>query len=149
MQAPVIKSITVPCSQQIAFDTFSRDMNAWWPKDKNSVSAMGGKVAREVRLDARQGGEITEVMHDGTETLWGSVTDFSPHSKLSLAWHIGKTASEASTVDVAFEAAGDMTTVTLTHHGWEVFGDDAAAMREGYNNGWVHVFETCFAAACV
>ncbi|MDG1530477.1 MAG: SRPBCC domain-containing protein [Paracoccaceae bacterium] len=124
------------------------DLNAWWPKDKHSVSAMGGEIAREVKFDAKQGGEIIEVMHDGTETLWGSAREFSPHSKLSLAWHIGKSADEASFVDVTFEAAGDMTKVTLTHHGWEVFGDSAAAMREGYNNGWVHVFEACFAKAC-
>ena len=138
----------MPCSQKEAFETFTKNFSAWWPKDKHSVSAMGGNVARSVSLDPKVGGDINEVMHDGTTTHWGSVKEITPHSKLSLAWHIGKPADQASFVDVTFEAAGDMTTVTLTHHGWEVFGDEAANMREGYNNGWVHVFETCFAGAC-
>ena len=35
-----------------------------------------------------------------------------------------------------------------TEHRWEALGDRADQMREGYNNGWVGVFDEAFAAAC-
>ena len=51
-------------------------------------------------------------------------------------------------VDVQFEPIDTGTRVTLTHSNWEVLGDTAQAMRDGYDQGWVHVFETCFGGAC-
>ena len=149
MTEPVIKTVNVPCTQERAFQIFANDFSAWWPKDKHSVSAMdGGKPAREVSLEPRTGGAVSEIGHDGTAYNWGSVAKYDPHAQLSLLWHIGKPVEEATLVDVTFEATADGTKVTLTHHGWEALGDDADKMREGYNAGWVHVFETCFAGAC-
>jgi uncharacterized protein YndB with AHSA1/START domain len=109
---------------------------------------MSGKIARSVAMDCRTGGRITEIDHAGNPVIWGSVTAFEPPQKLSLAWHINCPESEATWVDIAFEAAGNGTRVTLTHHGWEAFGDNAQKMRDGYNSGWTGVFETAFAAAC-
>ncbi len=152
MLPPVIKTITVPCPPAQAFQLFTRDIASWWPLDKNSVSAMSGKVARDIELDPREGGEITEIDHEGARVLWGSITDYSPPSRLGLAWHINRPASEATSVTVTFEADDDPassgTKVTLIHAGWEVFGDDAQSMRNGYDSGWVHVFEQRFKAAC-
>ena len=148
MTDPVIKTVEVPCSQERAFGIFASDFSVWWPKDKHSVSAMGGAPAREVSLEPQQGGAISEIAHDGTKHNWGSVSVYDPHARLSLLWHIGKPVEEATVVDIAFEAVSGGTKVTLTHHGWEALGDDAEKMREGYNAGWVHVFETCFAKAC-
>ncbi len=148
MPAPVIKTIDVPCTQEVAFNIFTKDFSKWWPQDKHSVSAMDGKTARSVQLELKQGGKITEVTHDGTELLWGSVTEWSPHGRLVIAWHINRPEAEATTVIVAFEPIASGTRVTLTHEGWEAMGDQAQAQRDGYNKGWVHVFETCFQAAC-
>jgi len=148
MTDPVIKTVEVPCSQERAFGIFTSDFSRWWPKDKHSVSAMSGEPAKQVKMEARKGGVLTEIGHDGTKHNWGSVAAFEPHDRLSLMWHIGKPVEEATIVDVLFEAVPGGTKVTLTHHGWEALGSDADKMRDGYNAGWVHVFETCFAGAC-
>ncbi|MBV1863038.1 MAG: SRPBCC domain-containing protein [Rhodobacteraceae bacterium] len=148
MLPPVIKTITVPCPPERAFEIFTRDIDLWWPKDKNSVSAMDGKAAQKVSLIAEKGGWVEEIDHAGNSQHWGSVTEFTPPNKLGLAWHIGRPESEATFVDVIFEAAGAGTKVTLKHYGWEAFGEDAEKMRAGYNAGWVGVFETAFATAC-
>lgn len=148
MTEPVVKTVEVPCSQERAFGIFTSDFSAWWPKDKHSVSAMSGQPARKVMMDPKKGGVLTEIAADGTEHNWGSVSTFQPHERLSLLWHIGTSVEKATLVDVTFEAVSGGTRVTLTHHGWEALGEDADKMREGYNGGWVHVFETCYAGAC-
>ena len=148
MLPPVVKTVDVPCSPEQAFTTFTTEIASWWPLDKNTVSAMEGKVAKSVRLDPITGGKITETNHAGEDVIWGTVTEFTPHSKLALAWHINRPAEDATFVDVAFETSDKGALVTLKHYGWENLGDDAEGMRAGYDGGWVGVFETAFANAC-
>ncbi len=149
MLKPVIKQIEVNCSQEDAFNLFVKETTSWWPLDKNSVSAMSGEVAQSVMIEPKMGGKITEIGHDGTEYLWGSVTEYDPHALLQLAWHIGLPADNASMVKVSFEAiSAERTRVELTHSNWEVFGDKAADMHAGYSKGWVGVFEEAFASIC-
>lgn len=146
---PVIKKIVVPCGRQKAFDVFVHDIGSWWPLDRNSVSAMAGEVAREVTLEPAVGGKIVEIAHDGTEHQWGSVKSYQPPALLELNWHIGKPDSMASIVNVVFtELSATQTEVILTHSHWEVFAEQAEAMRNGYDNGWVGVFEQAYASAC-
>ena len=107
MLEAISKTIDVPCSQQQAFETFISGMDSWWPKDKASVSAMNGHVARSVSIEAKEGGQISEVGHDGVEHHWGSVASYNPYSSFSLNWHIGTPASMASLVEVRFIVLGD------------------------------------------
>ncbi len=148
MLPPVIKTIEVPCTPEKAFTVFAEDLAKWWPRDKHSVSAMQGKVARAVTLEPRAGGQLSELTADGEEVIWGSVAAYDPFARLAFNWHIARPADEATTVDISFEASGTGTRVTLTHSGWEVFGEEAKAMHDGYASGWVFVFETCYRAAC-
>ncbi len=145
---PVIKTISVNCPRETAFRIFTEQMTAWWPLDKNSVSAMDGKAARSVSMETKVGGALTEIGHDGTKHNWGSVKTFSPPEKLSLLWHIGVPQSKATLVDVSFEPEGAGTRVTLQHSNWQALGQDAQKTRDGYNSGWVGVFEQAFATAC-
>lgn len=148
MLPPVVKSITVPCDPEKAFDLFTRDISNWWPKDKHSVSAMNGKVARVIGLDLSKGGEIWEIDHEGKRVLWGSFADFDRPDRVRINWHINSPADQATMVEVAFKPAKNGTEVVLSHSNWETLGDQAENMRNGYNNGWVHVFEECFKSAC-
>lgn len=148
MPEPVVKTIDVPCNQETAFRIFTQNMNAWWPKDRHSISAKSGAAARSVTMEPKTGGALTEIGHDGTRHHWGSVREYQPNSRLSLLWHINTPPEQATLVDIAFEPQGSGTRVTLRHHGWEAMGDDAQTMRDGYDNGWVAVFETAFAGAC-
>jgi len=149
MLSPISKSIEVPCDQEHAFTVFVNEVTTWWPLAKNSVSAMGGEVAKKVVIEPKTGGEVYEIGHDDTHHTWGSVTRFDPHTQLTLDWHIGLPADNASEVDVQFIAIDSKTTrVDLTHSRWEAFGDKAEAMRNGYDQGWVGVFEEAFKNAC-
>jgi uncharacterized protein YndB with AHSA1/START domain len=148
MLPPVVKSVTVPCSQERAFELFTRDIATWWPLDKHSVSAMSGKVARDIKIDLKQGGQIWEIDHAGEKVLWGSIADITPNSRFAMKWHINGPADEATLVAVEFTPKGDGCEVVLSHSNWEAHGDKAEDMRSGYNNGWVHVFEECFKGAC-
>jgi len=149
MIEPVIKTIEVPCNQAHAFRVFVENTASWWPLDKNSVSAMQGHAARHVEIETRVGGQVLETTHDGQTAQWGTVTCYEPSDRLTLDWHIGLPQDKASTVDVQFEVISEeRTRVTLTHSNWESFGDTARDMREGYNSGWVGVFEDAFGTAC-
>ena len=148
MLPPVIKTITVPCPPNRAFEIFTGDLAVWWPADKHSVSAMSGNIARSVNAEAAKGGKIWEIDHTGARIDWGSFLDFDPHSHIRIAWHINQPASKATEVAVRFDAQGTGTKVTLTHSGWEILGEAAENTRNGYNGGWVHVFEEKYKAAC-
>lgn len=149
MLPPVIKTITVPCPPQRAFDLFTNEISLWWPLDKHSCAAMEGETAQSLEVDCKLGGEFWETDHKGKRILWGSFSAFEPHSRLAINWHINRPATEATDVTVTFKAAGNGTEVTLTHSNWEVFGDQAENMRTGYQNGWVHVFEIRFKDVCL
>lgn len=149
MAEPVIKTIDVPCTPEKAFDIFVTNVSSWWPLGKNSVSAMAGKVAQSVTIEPKAGGRIYEIAHDGETHEWGSVAVYDPSDRLVLNWHINSPASEATLVEITFSPnSNGGTCVNLVHSGWEILGERGSDMREGYNSGWVSVFETAFKGAC-
>lgn len=151
MLDPMIYTIEVPCGQEKAFGVFVNDMGSWWPLDKRSMSLMnGGKPAKELRIEAKQGGRIVEIGHDDTEHHWGTIMSYDPHDSLTMDFHMGLPAPETpSTVEVRFTPlAGDRTQVVLTHGNWEAYGELAEMMRGGYGSSWVLIFEQEYKAAC-
>ena len=150
MLDPIICSIEVPCSQEKAFGVFVTEMGSWWPLDKRSMSLMnGGKPAKSLRVDAKQGGKIVEIGHDDTEHHWGTIKSYDPHDAISMDFHMGLPPENASLVEVRFTALGnERTRVELTHSNWEAFGDMAEMMRGGYGSGWVIIFEQAYKSAC-
>ena len=149
MNNPIEKTIEVGCDADRAFEIFTTEINRWWPLDAHSVSAMDGKAAQSILLDPKVGGALTEISHDGQQHRWGTVKAWEPAKRLVLAWHINTPVSEATEVELTFTPLGDnLSRVDLTHRGWEKLGDRASSMREGYNSGWVNVFEVRYAGAC-
>lgn len=148
MLEPVVKTIEVPCTQQQAFNTFVNNFGAWWPL-QHSVSGMNGEIAKSVSLEPRLGGKINEVRYDGETETWGKVLSFDPSSSFSMDFHMGLDANSATLVELRFIVINDQRTqVILTHSNWEAFGENAEKMREGFNGGWVSVFERAFGNAC-
>jgi len=149
MLDPLISTIEVPCGQEDAFKVFVEDMGSWWPLDKRSMSMFDGKPAKSVSLDAKVGGKIIEIAHDGKEHLWGTVKTFDPFDSISMDFHMGLPASTASLVTVVFtKIKNNSTKVVLTQSNWESFGDLAEKMRGGYGSGWILIFEEAYKAAC-
>ncbi len=150
MLDPIVKTIDVPCSQEKAFTVFVNEMGSWWPLDKRSMSMIsGGKPAKSLRIDPKEGGKIVEIGHDDTEHLWGTIRSYDPHDSLSMDFHMGLPAENASLVEVRFtKLEKDRTRVELTQSNWEAFGDMAEMMRGGYGSGWVIIFEQAYKSAC-
>ncbi len=150
MLDPIIKTIEVPCSQEKAFGVFVNEMGSWWPLDKRSMSMIsGGKPAKSLRIDPKEGGKIVEIGHDDTEHLWGTIRSYDPHDSLSMDFHMGLPAENASLVEVRFtELENERTRVELTQSNWEAFGEMAEMMRDGYGSGWVIIFEQAYKSAC-
>ena len=152
MLDPIVKTIEVPCSQEKAFGEFVTEMDSWWPKDRFTVSALGGQAAKSIRVDARQGGSVVEIGDDDTEHLWGTIRSYDPYGFLSMDFHIphpSETVEVKSLVEVRFTALGDeQTRVDLTQSNWEALGDMAEMMYRGYGGAWVVIFEQAFKSAC-
>jgi uncharacterized protein YndB with AHSA1/START domain len=145
---PVEKTIEVQCDPATAFSIFAERTSTWWPLDKHSVSAMSGKVAKEVTIEPREGGLIYEITADGKREIWGSVVLWQPAKRLQLAWHVMRQKDQATSVDITFHPTASGTRVSLVHSGFEVLGKEARETRNGYESGWVGVFEHHFAEAC-
>jgi Activator of Hsp90 ATPase homolog 1-like protein len=146
---PIVKTIEVPCSQEKAFKVFVNEMGTWWPLDQRSMSMKSGKPAKSLRIEPRQGGKIVEIGHDDTEHLWGTIKSYDPYDSITLDFHMGLPAENASLVEVRFTALQqERTRVELTQSNWEAFGDMAEMLRGFYGSGWVVIFERAFKAAC-
>ena len=135
----VRKTIVVEAPIAHVFDVFTRDLDAWWPRDHH----IGAGATFEAILECRPGGRWYERGDDGSECPWGRVLAFEPPHRLLLAWDIGADfrpdASIGSEVEVTFapESAA-RTRVTLTHRHLERFGEKAQAMRAMFDsdNAW-------------
>ena len=149
MLDPINYTIEVPCSQGKAFGVFVNEMGSWWPLDKRSMSVMDGQSAKSLSIEAKQGGKIVETSSDDTEYHWGTIKSYDPHDSISMDFHMGLPAENASLVEARFTALeNERTRVELTQSNWEAFGDMAEMMRGGYGSGWVIIFEQAFKSAC-
>ncbi len=145
----LLKQLKFPAAKIKAFRVFVNEMGTWWPLHKRSVSMISGKPAKSLRIEPKQGGKIVEIGHDDTEHLWGTIRSFDPPDSISMHFHIGLPAENASLVEVRFTALeNERTRVELTQSNWEAFGEMAEKMRGGYGSGWVIIFEQPFKSAC-
>jgi uncharacterized protein YndB with AHSA1/START domain len=142
--APVMNSVTVDAPPERAFEVFTGNVKAWWPLDRYAVAvdnADDGVDAVDSIIEPREGGRWYEVRSDGSEADWGEIVVFDAPRRVVATWHPGRSADDATEIEVAFTADGDGTRVELTHRGWERLGDRAAEARQGYEGGWKAVLE--------
>jgi uncharacterized protein YndB with AHSA1/START domain len=140
MLDPLIKTIEVPCAPDMAFRVFIEEMDSWWPKAKFTTSAMAGAPAKEIRVGPRVGGQIMEIMTDGSENLWGTIKTYEPPSLLVFDFHFAPPGMEVTGrthVEVRFtETRSGSTQIVLTQTDWEELGEWAEPSRGGYGHGW-------------
>ncbi len=149
---PVVKHLDVNTNAHTAFAVFVERIGRWWPLTSHSISPEAeGAPAADCKIEPRVGGRVFEVGPSGQEYTWGEVTVYEPGARICFTWHLSRSAEEASEVDVVFEekskSGSASTHVTLTHRNWENFGDTPRTLRDGYNEGWDHVFGECYANA--
>lgn len=131
--APVRKSITVPWKPAVAFRRFTEGIAQWWPLTSHGVS---GSAEAGVTFEGRVGGRVYETAPDGTEHLWGTVTEWDPPRRVVFTWHPGRPVDTRQEVEVTFQLAGEGSRIDLVHSGWEHLGERAAGIRANYDTGW-------------
>lgn len=147
---PLERTIEVPCSPQIAFDTFITRMDRWWPMQKFSTSAFRG-VSSRLEVDAKPGGTITEVAEDGPRVLWGTIETLEPPRYLAMRFHIphpDEVVQGRTLVELTFTATPSGTKVQLSQSDWEQMGKLAKPLHGGYGGGWAMILDGTFAEAC-
>ena len=134
---PVMRTVSVACSPDHAFSTFTGQIGLWWPLQTHTVfedAAVGVEFVD---------GSLIERAGDGRTDIWGEVVTWDPPHQLVFTWHPGRPDGPSTEVRVTFTAEGGHTRVDLEHHGWESFGDRAASQRSGYASadGWTMVLD--------
>jgi uncharacterized protein YndB with AHSA1/START domain len=133
--APVVRTVHVHGAPERAFALFTDRITDWWPLQRFGLyeERTLGVFFEEERL--------VEKSTSGEEDVWAEVLEWSPPTKLVLAWHPGKSATDWTTVEVEFLGDEDGTKVVLTHHGWERLCERAAEARDSYSHGWLSVLK--------
>jgi len=141
-QAPELgairRSVTVDCSVEDAFATFTERIHEWWPLSRYSIDRdESGSQPETVIFQGGAGGQIYERTKKGEELKWADVIAFEPPHRFVLAWNPSREQERPPTeVEVTFTDEGGRTRVDLEHRGWEKLGERAAEARQGYGQGW-------------
>lgn len=138
----VRQSVTVPLSQEQAFELFVERFESWWPLESHHI---GDHPARQVMIEAHEGGRWYERDEAGSECQWGRVLIVERPTRILLAWHLTRQwkfdpdPARATEVEVTFEAQGEQNTiVALEHRGFEVLGKAGSELRNAVagQGGW-------------
>jgi uncharacterized protein YndB with AHSA1/START domain len=133
------RSVTVDCSIEHAFETFTDRIHDWWPLATHSIE-QHGSPPQTVIFQGGAGGQIYERTTKGEELKWADVIAFDPPHRFVLAWNPSREQDRPRTeIEVTFTEEGDKTRVDLEHRGWDQLGDGATEARESYSEGWQHV----------
>jgi uncharacterized protein YndB with AHSA1/START domain len=134
----VRRSVTVDCSVEDAFSTFTDRIAEWWPLGTHSIDHYEtGSAAETVVFQGGAGGQVYERTKGGEELKWADVIAYEPPHRFVLAWNPSRDNARPKTeIEVTFTDEGGKTRVDLEHRGWERLGDDAAEARDSYNQGW-------------
>lgn len=139
---PVQKLLVVPVSPDEAFRRFAA-IGKWWPLATHAV-AMGEALSAEI--EGHVGGRVLERGRDGSERVWGTVTQWTAPNRLSMSWHPGRAPETAQDLAVVFSAVNGGTEIQLTHSGWERLAKRAGEVRSMYVSAWRYVLARFWSA---
>lgn len=134
--APIRHSIHVAVPPQRAFELFTGHMGRWWHPGHH----IAPKPFIDIVIEPGPGGRWYERDADGVETPWGKVLEWSPPERVLLAWQLDAEfrydPDFLTELELAFTPAEGGTRVTLIHRDLERFGDSAAKLQAGMDEGW-------------
>jgi uncharacterized protein YndB with AHSA1/START domain len=138
------KTVTIECTVEHAFRTFTEGIGTWWPLHTHSISVMedGSEPSEIAVMEPRVGGRLYERTRDGRECDWGSVLAWEPPDRVVLEWRVNPDRPPTE-VEVRFTPDGAATQVDLEHRGWERYPPDVGPQaRASYAgpDGWEIVF---------
>ena len=145
--APIKKTVEVPLAPKDAFTLFTEKMDTWWPLETKGVSVSRGlPPSSEIRIEAREGGRVVEILANEEEALWGEILEWAPGERFRMTWCPGRTADMPTEVAVTFVEIGNGTRVELVHSGFEAYAG-GAEIKGMYSDGWEMLMATLFARA--
>ncbi len=124
--AAIKRTITVDVPVEAAFETFTRQMDSWWPGGSHSLFEEREALVFEERV----GGRVYERSASGEEGDWADVLAWEPPRRFVLRWRVNPE-RRPTEVEVRFTPENGRTRVELEHRGW----DDAGG-RANYDTGW-------------
>ena len=135
--APVKCSVDVKVPAAQAFELFTRNMGAWWPRGRTP----GGNPHVDLVVEPWQNGRWYERDADGNETQWGKVLAWEPPRRLLLGWQLNHKfrfdADLLMEVEILFaDLAGGGTRVSLEHRDLERLGAEAETFAGKIGSGW-------------
>jgi uncharacterized protein YndB with AHSA1/START domain len=140
---PIVRTVTVRASVEDAFRVFTAEIGTWWPLETHSIAVDQGldQRAETLRVEARRGGRIDEVLEDGSTRGWGRVDVWEPPTRVVFSWKPNDLPTPPTEVEVRFTAEGGGTRVDLEHRGWDLLGQVAEEIRPLYasEGGWTMV----------
>jgi uncharacterized protein YndB with AHSA1/START domain len=124
----VIVSLRVPASPEEAFDIFTAEIAAWWQPGALFQLTPRGDGTLSFEDETRL---ITTLASSKVFEI-GRVTAWQRGQRLAFTWRQATfTPDQVTSVEVAFEAVGEDTRVTVTHRGWDTIPQEHVA-RHGF-----------------
>jgi uncharacterized protein YndB with AHSA1/START domain len=116
-------TVRVAAPRALAFDVFTREIDAWWRHGKRFRTGEPSRIS----LEPRCGGRLRETVQNASgPAVWelGEVRVWEPPARLVIAWRAVNFEPEdpSTEVEVRFERAighsGEGTLVTIEHRGF-------------------------------
>ena len=137
---PIQQSVHVDCPREEAFRLFTEGFGKWWPL---ALGPGSGKNEPTREIEPWVGGRVVERSASGSEREWGTVTGWNPPGSLEFTWSAGGPKDERQTVSVEFQQDAQGTTVTLTHHGWQLAGVAVSVAQTDSSHKLAHGLVVC------
>lgn len=136
----VRREVTVAGTPERAFDLFTKRMSEWWPAEHHLATS----PVKAITVEPRVGGRMYDSCEDGSESVWGHVTEWDPPGGFTFGWMINGTwqletdVEKASRVSVTFTAEGDRTRVIVVHKDFWRMAEGGQGMADavGAADGW-------------
>jgi len=107
------RTLTTRLTPSEAWQLFCDDLAIWWPVARVSLSAQSdGALPQVIVMDAIVGGTLREILFDGSEGAWATVTAVTRPDCLELDWHRGT--PDGSCVVIAFDPVADGSRMSVT-----------------------------------
>lgn len=134
MHEPLFHELTLQCSIEHAYQTFTDRVNLWWPLGHRRFDSS------TFYFDTNVGGELLEITAAGDRFVWANTLSADQPRAITLAWHPGKK-YHPTTTKISFEAIGPHEThISLEHSEGEAdLGADWSTRAALFSRGWTAV----------
>lgn len=123
------------------WEALTKEIAAWWGAPYLYSTAASAEPAKDIRLDARLGGELFEDWGGGDGAVWGRVVEMRRGVLLELVGTFCVTGATHGVVDFELEAKGKATILKFSHRAIGDF-DDPEKLAAGFSEGWKDLLGT-------